>query len=161
MRRTAAVFALPVALAALVTPAGAAPRDALAPAHPAGLPTPITAANARTALATLLVAEPHSMRGYSREKFPHWATQDHGCDTREVVLARDGQDVQRDDQCRATSGSWYSEYDGRTLTAASQVDIDHFVSPPATLSAVIPAVQKVSGIAVTVLDVGVVQPFGA
>lgn len=45
----------------------------------------------------------------------------------EVVLARDGQDVVRDEQCRAVSGTWFSPYDDRTLTAASQVDIDHIV----------------------------------
>ncbi|MFD8019124.1 HNH endonuclease family protein, partial [Streptomyces lavendulae] len=43
------------------------------------------------------------------------------------VLARDGQDVVRDEQCRAVSGTWFSPYDDRTLTAASQVDIDHIV----------------------------------
>ncbi|MEV4249358.1 HNH endonuclease family protein [Streptosporangium canum] len=127
MRRTAAVFTLPLALAVLATPAGAAAHSALAPARPAGLPTPITAANAKTALDALLVAEPRPMTGYSRAKFPHWSGQGEACDSREVVLERDGQDVQRDDQCRATAGSWYSEYDGRTLTAASQVDIDHIV----------------------------------
>ncbi|GAA4885528.1 hypothetical protein GCM10023235_78240 [Kitasatospora terrestris] len=30
-----------------------------------------------------------SMSGYSREKFPHWATQGNSCDTREKVFARD------------------------------------------------------------------------
>ena len=29
--------------------------------------------------------------------------------------------------CAATSGSWYSPYDGATWTAASDVDIDHVV----------------------------------
>jgi hypothetical protein len=41
-------------------------------------------------------------------KFPHWAGQANFCDTREVVLERDGQDVQRDEQCRAVEGTWYS-----------------------------------------------------
>ncbi|GAA5771594.1 hypothetical protein Aros01_08133 [Streptosporangium roseum] len=47
----------------------------------------------------------------------------------EFVLACDGQDVQRDDQCRATSGSWHSEYDDRTITSAGgiDIDIDHMV----------------------------------
>ncbi|MFD8562944.1 HNH endonuclease family protein [Streptosporangium canum] len=133
--RTAAALSLPLALAltgsASATPA---PHTAslAAPAQlaPAGLPTPITAALARTALADLTVAEPRPMTGYSRDKFPHWASQSgqgNGCDTREVVLSRDGQDVQRDDQCRAASGSWYSEYDGRTITSAGGIDIDHMV----------------------------------
>lgn len=33
----------------------------------------------------------------------------------------------RDEQCRAVSGTWFSPYDDRTLTAAPQVDIDHIV----------------------------------
>ncbi|MFE9573908.1 DUF1524 domain-containing protein [Streptomyces sp. NPDC006692] len=70
---------------------------------------------------------PHAMTGYSRAKFPHWAMQYGQCDTREVVLHRDGQGVVQDDKCRAVQGTWYSEYDGKTLTAASQVDIDHMV----------------------------------
>lgn len=133
--RTAAALSLPLALA-LTGSASAAPSlhtaSLLAPTRlaPAGLPTPITAALARTALADLTVAEPRPMTGYSRDKFPHWASQSgqgNGCDTREVVLARDGQDVQRDDQCRATAGSWHSEYDDRTITSASGIDIDHMV----------------------------------
>ncbi len=67
------------------------------------------------------------MAGYSRAKFPHWIKQHGECDTREVVLARDGQDVKQDEKCRAVSGTWLSEYDGKELTAAGQVDIDHVV----------------------------------
>ncbi|WP_329585723.1 HNH endonuclease family protein [Streptomyces sp. NBC_01005] len=40
---------------------------------------------------------------------------------------RDGQDVVQDDQCRAVSGTWYSEYDGLTIDSASRIDIDHVV----------------------------------
>ncbi|WP_405148466.1 HNH endonuclease family protein [Sphaerisporangium sp. NBC_01403] len=43
------------------------------------------------------------------------------------MLERDGTDVLRDAQCRATAGTWHSEYDGKDLNAASQVDIDHIV----------------------------------
>jgi hypothetical protein len=46
---------------------------------------------------------------------------------RETVLKRDGTDVKSDDKCKATSGTWYSPYDGKTLTDASAVDIDHMV----------------------------------
>lgn len=68
-----------------------------------------------------------SSDGYSREKFPHWITQSGACNTREVVLKRDGTNVQQDSSCAAVSGSWFSEYDGATWTAASDVDIDHMV----------------------------------
>ncbi|MFD0343627.1 DUF1524 domain-containing protein [Streptomyces sp. NPDC127117] len=47
--------------------------------------------------------------------------------TREVTLQRDGQNVVQDDQCRAVSGTWYSEYDGLTIDSVSRIDIDHVV----------------------------------
>ncbi|NEE55186.1 HNH endonuclease, partial [Streptomyces sp. SID8455] len=40
---------------------------------------------------------------------------------------RDGTNVQQDASCAAVSGSWYSQYDGATWSAASDVDIDHMV----------------------------------
>src|SRR4051812_32563587 len=49
------------------------------------------------------------------------------CNTREVVLKRDGTNVVTDSSCASTSGSWFSPYDGATWTAASDVDIDHMV----------------------------------
>ncbi|MFC4035133.1 HNH endonuclease family protein [Streptomyces polygonati] len=94
---------------------------------PAALQEPSPADTARTELAQLTVAEPHSMAGYSRAKLPHWITQHGACDTREVVLQRDGQDVKQDDQCRAISGTWTSPYDSKEITSASMIDIDHVV----------------------------------
>ncbi|MFE3760565.1 HNH endonuclease family protein [Streptomyces sp. NPDC059104] len=91
------------------------------------LPEAPPASVARTELAALAVDAPHSMAGYSRARFPHWVQQGQQCDTREVVLARDGQDVVRDQECRAVSGTWVSPYDDKILTSASQVDIDHIV----------------------------------
>lgn len=43
------------------------------------------------------------------------------------MLKRDGSNVVTDNACAATSGTWYSDYDGATWTAASDVDIDHIV----------------------------------
>lgn len=43
------------------------------------------------------------------------------------MLKRDGTNVVQSSTCAATSGSWYSEYDGATWTASSDVDIDHMV----------------------------------
>ncbi|MFD8982815.1 HNH endonuclease family protein [Streptomyces sp. NPDC059564] len=91
------------------------------------LPEAPPATVARTELAALNVEAPHSMAGYSRARFPHWAQQGANCDTREVVLARDGQDVVRDAECRAVSGAWFSPYDDKTFTNAGQLDIDHIV----------------------------------
>ncbi|MEU6717524.1 HNH endonuclease family protein [Nonomuraea sp. NPDC046802] len=108
-----------VALLALVPSA--------ASAAPAELPPPIPAPIAVKQLAELQVAAPRPMTGYSRARFPHWIQQGNSCDTREVVLARDGVDVTRDEACRAVSGMWHSEYDGRDFTSAAQLDIDHMV----------------------------------
>ena len=65
--------------------------------------------------------------GYNRELFPHWKTQSGTCNIREYVLKRDGVDVVTSASCAATSGTWFSPYDGRNWTAVSDVDIDHMV----------------------------------
>lgn len=50
------------------------------------------------------------------------------CDTRDVVLKRDGTNiVQSSTGCTITGGTWVSPYDGATWTASSDVDIDHLV----------------------------------
>lgn len=124
---------------ALATIAAAAPAP-LVPRAPPNVPT--TAA-AKTALAGLTVAAQGPQTGYSRDLFPHWITQSGtklgvtlgqlilttsgACNTREVVLKRDGTNVVQDSACAATSGTWKSPYDGATWTAASDVDIDHMV----------------------------------
>lgn len=106
-----------IALAALAVVAAAAPM-------PPNIPS---ASTAESELAQLTVAPQGSQDGYSRAKFPHWIQQGNNCDTREVVLKRDGTDVVTSSSCAATSGSWYSPYDGATWTASSDVDIDHVV----------------------------------
>ncbi|MFJ1895139.1 MULTISPECIES: HNH endonuclease family protein [unclassified Streptomyces] len=98
-----------------------------APSAQAAMPTPVAASTARTYLGQLTVQAEGSSSGYSRDKFPHWITQSGACNTREVVLKRDGTNVTQDSSCAAVSGSWYSEYDGATWTAAADLDIDHMV----------------------------------
>jgi hypothetical protein len=95
-----------------------------ASATPLGIPS---MAAAQAELDALVVVPEGSMAGYSRELFPHWITVTGTCNTRETVLRRDGSGVVVDGSCRATSGSWFSEYDAVTLTTASSVDIDHVV----------------------------------
>lgn len=95
-----------------------------ASATPPGIPSETTA---RSELAELTVAADGSQDGYSRDKFPHWIDQGNSCNTREVVLKRDGTNVQTGSDCAPTSGTWVSPYDGATWTAASDVDIDHVV----------------------------------
>jgi hypothetical protein len=95
-----------------------------ASATPPGIPSEATA---RSELAALTVRTDGSSSGYSRDLFPHWNTVSGSCDTRETVLKRDGSNVVTSSSCAATSGSWYSPYDGATWTASSDVDIDHVV----------------------------------
>ncbi|WP_411105781.1 HNH endonuclease family protein [Streptomyces sp. cmx-4-9] len=98
-----------------------------APTAAASPPAPISAAAARSYLATVTPRAEGSTSGYSRDLFPHWSTVSGSCNTSETVLKRDGVNVTQDSSCAAVSGSWYSEYDGATWTAASDVDIDHMV----------------------------------
>ncbi|MFF3512857.1 HNH endonuclease family protein [Streptomyces sp. NPDC002573] len=96
------------------------------PTASAALPTPVSAATARSYLASLTVAT-ENRTGYNRDLFPTWITISGTCNTREYILKRDGSNVVTDSSCAATSGSWYSPYDGATWTAASDLDIDHLV----------------------------------
>jgi len=96
------------------------------PSASAALPTPVSAATARTYLASLTVAA-EDRTGYDRDLFPHWITISGTCNTRETVLKRDGTNVVTSSACAAVSGSWYSVYDGATWSAASDLDIDHLV----------------------------------
>jgi hypothetical protein len=116
---------LPAALAAvLLTAALQLTSVSPAGATPPGIPS---AATAQSELATLTVASWTHTTTYSRDLFPTWDTISGTCNTRETVLKRDGTGVVVDSACAATSGKWYSPYDGATWTAASDVDIDHVV----------------------------------
>ncbi len=65
---------------------------------------------------------------YDRDLFPHWSTVSGACDTREIVLQRDGTGVVVDpSDCSADGGSWYSVYDSVWVETSSAVDIDHIV----------------------------------
>jgi hypothetical protein len=116
---------LPAALAAvLLTAALQLSFVSPAGATPPGIPS---AATAQSELATLTVAAWTHTTTYNRDLFPTWDTISGTCNTRETVLKRDGTSVVVDSACAATSGKWYSTYDGATWTAASDVDIDHVV----------------------------------
>ncbi|MGY5103025.1 HNH endonuclease family protein [Streptomyces sp. 900105245] len=118
MRRAA--FSLPTT-ALLLTAVSAGPALAEPPAPP-------STQTARTELAALTVAAPHSMDGYARDKFDIWSSQPGGCTTRQAVLARDGKDVKdKPSSCQPESGSWYSAYDDTTVTEVAKATIDHMV----------------------------------
>jgi hypothetical protein len=90
-------------------------------------PTPPAASTAQTQLNSLTVKAEGTTTGYSRDKFPHWHTVSGTCDTREMVLKRDGTGVTVDSSCQPTAGKWYSVYDATYVTTSSGVDIDHIV----------------------------------
>ena len=96
----------------------------VADATPPGIPS---AATANSELTQLTVKPDGSQTGYSRDKFPHWIDQGNSCNTREIVLKRDGTNVQVGSDCYPTSGTWTSPYDGATWSSPSDVDIDHVV----------------------------------
>ncbi|AHI01953.1 HNH endonuclease family protein [Kutzneria viridogrisea] len=104
-----------VAVLGVSTPASATPPN---------IPDKTTAVNE---LNGLRVQPDGSSAGYSRDKFKHWITIEGSCNTREMVLKRDGTNVQTDSSCAAKSGTWYSPYDGSTQTSASAIQIDHMV----------------------------------
>jgi Uncharacterized protein conserved in bacteria len=128
-RSAAAALGLLVALGGLTA---CEPLDGLPPEGGPVVQQPVgdeadPAGTARAQLDTLSVAEWAPMTGYSRERFHHWQSQGNSCDTRDRVLQRDGQGVVTGDDCRITAGTWFSVYDGQTLTDPSDVDIDHMV----------------------------------
>lgn len=120
LRRLAAVFSTLVVLAAVSV--------AIAPSALAFPPDVPSKSQVQSELNALTVRTEGSMTGYSRDKFPHWHTVTGACNTREMVLKRDGTNVVTDSACYPTSGSWWSHYDGATWYNPSDVDIDHVVA---------------------------------
>jgi hypothetical protein len=117
-RRAAAAAALAVALAVAATGCEVVDEPEAAPSGGGG--------NVGQMLDQLTVASAGSMKGYSRNRFPHWRDTGKNCDVRDSVLKRDGKDV-RFSGCNVVAGRWESVYDGRTFTDPSDVDIDHTV----------------------------------
>lgn len=71
--------------------------------------------------------------GYERSKFGNgWGNID-GCSVREVILARDLDDMQSNDQCQVVSGVLEDPYTGQTIDfqrgpGSSKIQIDHVVA---------------------------------
>jgi hypothetical protein len=125
------------AAATPVEPAGGGPggEAGSGPATAEAAPAPPSAEEARGLLSGIPVAPAGSMAGYSRDEFPHWASDgtqfgwsepDGSCDVRDAALIRDGEDVRVDDDCSVT-GTWLDPYTGATLTDSSEIDVDHVV----------------------------------
>lgn len=78
-------------------------------------------------LAALQVAVEDTGAHYDRDDWlPQWARSGE-CTTRETVLQQQGQGVVVNGKCAPTAGTWYSKYDGVTVTDPGELDIDHVV----------------------------------
>jgi hypothetical protein len=91
--------------------------------------------NAADALAELTVKGRAPRSGYEREQFGAGWSEIDGCDTRNVILARDLTDVIRaDDGCKVLSGVLIDSYTSKTInfqrgaSSSSAVQIDHVVA---------------------------------
>jgi hypothetical protein len=124
---------------AVLTTSGCDPTAAL-PAPPAGTPGAQSGAqSARPDLAASLSALPvraeDTTAPYDRDQWGDWASQGHGCDTREIVLTEQGHGTRPDPDCRPVcpvSGAacWTSPYDGVRTRDRRRIQIDHRVAPP-------------------------------
>lgn len=76
----------------------------------------------------LVVATDHTT-GYNRASFKHWIDADkNGCDTRAEVLIEEAIVKPKiGPKCKLFGGKWLSSYDGKIITNASQLDVDHLV----------------------------------
>lgn len=113
-----------IALAALLTVLAGCST----PQSPAG--TLLTGPQAE--LAALTIAPENGSAPYRRADWGDWTQHGRGCDTREVVLADQGQGEVTDAACRpecpaAAPPCWTSPYDGVTAGNAAALQIDHLV----------------------------------
>jgi hypothetical protein len=90
-------------------------------------PLVASAAKASSELKQLNVAAARSISGYDRDDFHTWDSQGHGCDTRDIVLQRDGKGVKTESDCKIVAGTWTSPYNGKTYSDPQDLQIDHIV----------------------------------
>lgn len=97
------------------------------PGPTTGPPTPLPPGALTDQLAALQIAPEDTGAHYDRDDWmPQWARSGE-CTTRETVLRAQGQGVVVNDKCAPTAGTWYSTYDGVTVTDPVKLDIDHIV----------------------------------
>jgi len=67
--------------------------------------------------------------GYNRALFKHWIDADKdGCNTRAEVLIEEAVTKPKvGSKCTLTGGKWLSAYDGKSVSKASDLDVDHMV----------------------------------
>lgn len=92
-------------------------------------PAPADVRLARAVLDSIPVEREHR-GGYDRDLFPTWLVDDAtGCTVRDRVLIDESLTPAKvdDQRCTVVAGTWYSSYDGVTLTDPADVQIDHLV----------------------------------
>ena len=89
----------------------------------ASLPVPVSASTLQ------LVVAQDKTTGYKRSAFKHWIDADRNrCNTRAEVLIEEAIVKPKiGPKCKLTGGKWLSAFDGKTITNASQLDVDHMV----------------------------------
>jgi Protein of unknown function (DUF1524) len=113
----------------LATVSACQPIDTAAPSGGTDTSKPLVASAAQASheLSALQVAANGSISGYVRDDFKTWDSQGGGCDTRDVVLKRDGSGVKVEGECKIVSGTWVSPYNQKTYHSAQDLQIDHLV----------------------------------
>lgn len=91
------------------------------------LPTSAASTPAGGGLDALDVREEDTGAHYDRDAWGDWTVDGNGCDTRERILQAQGTAVEVGKGCKVLSGTWLSVYDGKTITSARGLDIDHIV----------------------------------
>lgn len=76
-------------------------------------------------LNSLRVKNANEKASYSRKEWKHWIGSP--CNTREIVLKEQGNNVIVDDKCSPQSGVWTDVYSGEKMTDPKKIDIDHVV----------------------------------
>jgi hypothetical protein len=81
------------------------------------------------ALSVTPQVSPDYMEDYDRILFGNWIDADrNGCNTRsEVLISEAVVKPKTGTKCKLTGGKWFSAYDGKTITNASKLDVDHLV----------------------------------
>jgi hypothetical protein len=92
-------------------------------------PSQATSLSAEALLERLTVASESNSSSYNRDLFRHWIDSDKdSCNTREEVLIQESiSPTKRGSGCKILSGKWLSQYEKKTFTSASKLDIDHMV----------------------------------
>jgi hypothetical protein len=112
------------------TPAG---ETAPLPTGPAPLAVPEgLSPQMATAMLALLPVTAETGTAYNRELYNHWTDVDaDGCSTRAEVLTLESAvatTTTTPSGCTIATGSWFSPYDGATIIAGPDLDIDHVVA---------------------------------